>query len=81
MQSGLLVNGGMVIIKRASVTGHCINSRPSVQAWMGILLRVSCIFVADGVKTELQEVNLLEVEPLGSMMTIFPERVRTIKSG
>ena len=33
-----------------------INRRPAA----GILLRVSCIFVADGVKTE----DLLEVEPL-----------------
>ena len=30
--------GKMVITKRVSVTGHYINSRPSVQAWMGILL-------------------------------------------
>ena len=31
---------------------------------MGILLRVSCIFGADGVKTELLGEDLLEVEPL-----------------
>ena len=30
----------------------------------GILLSVSCIFVADGVKTELQGEDSLEVEPL-----------------
>ncbi len=38
----------------SSVMGHYINSRPSVQAWMGILLRVSCNFVADGAKNGLQ---------------------------
>ena len=30
----------------------------------GILLRVSCIFVADGAKTEPKAEDLLEVEPL-----------------
>ena len=30
----------------------------------GILLRVSCIFVADGAKNGLQGEDLLEVEPL-----------------
>lgn len=54
----------MDITKRASVTGHYINSRPSVQAWTGKLLRVSCVFVADGTKTELQGEDLLEVKPL-----------------
>ena len=43
---------GMVITKRVSVTEHYINSRPSVQAWRGIALRVSCISVADGEKTD-----------------------------
>ena len=54
---------GMVIAKRVSVTGHYTNSRLSVHAW-GILLRVSCNFVADGAKTEPKAEDLLEVEPL-----------------
>ncbi len=54
----------MDITKRVSVTGHYINYRPSVQAWTGILLRVSCIFVADSAKHGLQGEDLLEVEPL-----------------
>ena len=33
---------------------------------MGILLRVSCNFVADGAKTEPKGEDLLEVEPLVS---------------
>ena len=56
----------VVITKRVSVTGHYINSRPSVQAWRGILLRVSCIFGADGAKNGQQGEDLLEVEPLVS---------------
>ena len=33
----------------------------------GILLRVSCFFVADGSKTEQKAEDLLEVEPLVSL--------------
>ena len=41
----------------------------------GILLRVSCNFVADGVKTELQGEDLLEVEPLVSRVLVMVLRV------
>ena len=37
---------------------------PLCSSVAGILLRISCIFVADGAKTELQGEDLLEVEPL-----------------
>ena len=37
------------------------------------MLRVSCNFVADGVKTELQGEDLLEVEPLVSRGSFLPE--------
>ena len=43
----------------------------------GILLRVSCNFVADVAKTELQEEDLLEVEPLVSRVE---ERLESLKS-
>ena len=41
----------------------------------GILLRVSCISVADGAKTELQGEDLLEVEPLVSRVRVMVLRV------
>ena len=34
-------------------------------------MRVSCIFVADGAETELQEEDLLEVEPLVSRVLVM----------
>ncbi|MGN0082562.1 MAG: hypothetical protein ACI377_10385, partial [Bacteroides fragilis] len=37
---------------------------PLCSSAAGILLRVSCIFVADGAKTEPKAEDLLEVEPL-----------------
>ena len=40
-----------------------------------ILLRVSCIFVADGAKTELQREDLLEVEPLVCRVRVMVLRV------
>ena len=43
----------------------------------GILLSVSCNFVADGVKTELQGEDLLEVEPL---VCRVEERLESLKS-
>ena len=43
----------------------------------GILLRVSCIFVADGAKTEQKAEDLLEVEPLVSRVE---ERLESLKS-
>jgi hypothetical protein len=39
----------------------------------GILLRVSCIFVADGVKTEPKAEDSLEVEPLVCRGSFLPE--------
>ena len=43
----------------------------------GILLRVSCIFVADGTKTEPKAEDLLEVEPL---VCRVEERLESLKS-
>ncbi len=42
-----------------------------------MLLRVSCIFVADGVKTELQGEDSLEVEPL---VCRVEERLESLRS-
>jgi hypothetical protein len=39
----------------------------------GILLRVSCIFVADGVKIGQKDEDLLEVEPLVCRGSFLPE--------
>ena len=44
---------------------------------MGILLRVSCIFVADSAKNGLQGEDLLEVEPLVCRVA---ERCESLKS-
>ena len=41
----------------------------------GILLRVSCIFVADGAKTEPKAEDLLEVEPLVCRVRVMVLRV------
>ena len=41
----------------------------------GILLRVSCIFVADGAKTGLQGEDLLEVEPFVCRARVMVLRV------
>ena len=41
------------------------------------MLRVSCIFVADGAKNGLQEEDLLEVEPL---VRRVEERLESLKS-
>ena len=35
----ILENWNLVITKRVYVTGYYINSRPSVQAWMGGFIR------------------------------------------
>ena len=43
----------------------------------GILLRVSCIFVADGAKNGLQTEDLLEVEPL---VCRVEKRLESLKS-
>ena len=52
------------ITKRVYVTGYYINTRPPCSSPDGILLLVSCIFVADGAKNGLQGEDSLEVEPL-----------------
>ena len=71
----ILENWNLVITNRVSVTGHYINSCPSVQAWRALCCAFPAFFFADGAKTELQGEDLLEVEPWGCRVRVMVVRV------
>ncbi len=60
----ILENWNLVITKRVFVTGHYINPRPSVQAWMAFCCAFPAFLLPMAQKLRLQGEDSLEVVPL-----------------
>ncbi len=71
----ILENWNLVITKRVSVTGHYINSHPSVQAWMAFCCEFPAFLLPMAQKLRLQGEDVLEVELLVCRVRVMVLRV------
>ncbi len=76
---------GMVITKRVSVTGHYINSRPSVQAWMAEVVRILGMVgmvIIDCLTFMCYLILIVKaIHKMGEVLLVPPLRLRLCQTG